>query len=280
MIDRLSLASWQKQHESLSPDAAHVEQDLVISRALVDLYKHPLIKAELAFRGGTALQKCFFAKASRCGEDLDFVQIRPAPIGPILNAVRDALDSWLDRPKVKIAHGRATLFYTFESYDKNLVRFKIEINTREHYNFLALARRKFVVNSPWYSGSCEILTYQLEELLGTKLRALFQRKKGRDLFDLARALETLNVNVDQILYCFTKYLECEHLRISRAEFEANLFHKKNMQGFRRDMELLLPSSPTKLGFDHDFDVVMQNLIAKLPGERWKCVERPAPQPYL
>ena len=40
--------------------------------------------------------------------------------------------------------------------------------------------------SRWFTGAAKVLTYDLDELLGTKLRALYQRKKGRDLFDLNR----------------------------------------------------------------------------------------------
>ena len=39
------------------------------------------------------------------------------------------------------------------------------------------------MENSWFSGRCELTTYALEELLGTKLRALYQRAKGRDLFD-------------------------------------------------------------------------------------------------
>jgi predicted nucleotidyltransferase component of viral defense system len=42
----------------------------------------------------------------------------------------------------------------------------------------------FKVKNQWFNGSCKIATYQLYELVGTKLRALYQRKKGHDLFDL------------------------------------------------------------------------------------------------
>jgi hypothetical protein len=58
MIDNRSLVYWQ-QHAPW-PDPAQIEQDLIISRALVDIFSHPLLKKELAFRGGTALQKCFY----------------------------------------------------------------------------------------------------------------------------------------------------------------------------------------------------------------------------
>lgn len=56
MIDNRSLVYW-RQHAPWS-DPAQIEQDLIISRALVDIFNHPLLKKELAFRGGTALQKC------------------------------------------------------------------------------------------------------------------------------------------------------------------------------------------------------------------------------
>lgn len=44
------------------------------------------------------------------------------------------------------------------------------------------------MRSPWFHGEALLLTYCAEELLGTKMRALYQRKKGRDLFDLSESL--------------------------------------------------------------------------------------------
>ena len=64
------------------------------------------------------------------------------------------------------------------------LRLKVEINCYEHFNELGLVQVPFSFNNRWVSGSCNITTYKLEELLGTKMRALYQRKKGRDLFDL------------------------------------------------------------------------------------------------
>jgi predicted nucleotidyltransferase component of viral defense system len=65
---------------------------------------------------------------------------------------------------------------------------KVETNTREHFTVSDLVKVPFKVNSSWFTGNCELTTYALEELLGTKLRALYQRKKGRDLYDLYNAL--------------------------------------------------------------------------------------------
>ncbi len=63
------------------------------------------------------------------------------------------------------------------------MRLKIEINTREHFNVLRLKKIACKVENSWFSGECMLTGYELEELLGTKLRALYQRRKGRDLFD-------------------------------------------------------------------------------------------------
>ena len=44
------------------------------------------------------------------------------------------------------------------------------------------------MKSDWFSEDVEVNTFQLEELLATKLRALYERKKGRDAFDLWLAI--------------------------------------------------------------------------------------------
>ena len=66
----------------------------------------------------------------------------------------------------------------------------------------ALAFRGGTVDSRWFGGSAEVGTYTLDELLGTRLRALHQRKKGRDLFDLWHALETGRVDVPSVIASF------------------------------------------------------------------------------
>lgn len=50
---------------------------------------------------------------------------------------------------------------------------KIEINCREHFNVSGLHYFPFRVNNSWFSGSCDLYTYLPEELLGTKLWALY-----------------------------------------------------------------------------------------------------------
>jgi predicted nucleotidyltransferase component of viral defense system len=72
----------------------------------------------------------------------------------------------------------------------------------------------------------DVTTYELEELLATKLRAFYQRRKGRDLFDLSAALVRLsNLDAEKVIRCFQHCMEVNGARVSRAEFEANLAGK-------------------------------------------------------
>jgi predicted nucleotidyltransferase component of viral defense system len=206
---------------------AQVEQDLVISRALVEIFSHPHLAKELAFRGGTALHKLHLKGPARYSEDIDLVQVNAGPIGTTLTALHAVLDSWLGAPQSSQSEGRVTLNYRFASEDAPplRLRLKVEINSREHFTVFGYKRVPFEVNSRWFRGSAEILTYGLEELLGTKLRALYQRKKGRDLFDLAVALQTTSVKPDEIAEAFASYMEHEGKRVTRAQFEQNLAGK-------------------------------------------------------
>jgi hypothetical protein len=73
-----------------------VEQDLVICRALCDLFNAPGLKGRIAFRGGTAVNKLLFRQPLRYSEDIDLVQVLGEPIGPTIDAIRQAL-AWLGK---------------------------------------------------------------------------------------------------------------------------------------------------------------------------------------
>ena len=189
MIPRAHITAWRAQ-APWSTDA-QVEQDLIISRAIVEVFSDPLLAENLAFRGGTALHKLYLKPPTRYSEDIDLVQVQSGPIGSTMDALRRKLDSWLGEPRRNQSEGRMIMVYRFNSEIPPItpLRLKVEVNTREHFSVLGFKRKPFSVDSPWFRGSADLLTYELEELLGTKLRALYQRSKGRDLYDLAAALE-------------------------------------------------------------------------------------------
>jgi predicted nucleotidyltransferase component of viral defense system len=268
MIPRDYITEW-RAHVPWVQDF-QVEQDLVISRALVAIFNHPVLAKSLAFRGGTALYKLHLKPAARYSEDIDLVQINAEPAGPIMSALRDVLDPWLGRAQWKQTEGRVTFVYRFDSEDAPplRLRLKVEINSREHFSVYGVTGFPFSVSSRWFAGESEISTYALDELLGTKMRALYQRKKSRDLFDLAVALDSGNVDPDRIIAVFSRYMDHGGHRVSRAEFERNIETKLRDPQFSGDIGPLLAT-----GFEWDSASaaarVRSRLIERLPGAPWQ-----------
>jgi predicted nucleotidyltransferase component of viral defense system len=272
MIPREFITAWRSRVPWALDE--QVEQDLVISRALVEIFSDGGLAEGLAFRGGTALHKVVFAKPLRYSEDIDLVRTGAGPAGDIIDALRAKLDPWLGKPKRERKDASVKLIYRFESEIPPVVplRLKVEINTREHAALLPRTRTPFEVESGWFRGHADVNTFALPELLGTKLRALYQRKKGRDLFDMDAALRMLDEEQDsEIVRCFLDYLGRGGLKVSRAEFEENLHDKRGDAAFGEDIRPLLAHGVT---FDraHAFDTILSRLVARLPGEPWQ----PAP----
>lgn len=249
---------------------AQVEQDLILSRAIVALYSDPELSRQLGFRGGTALYTLFLRPPARYSEDLDFVQLEPGPIGAILDGIRQVLDPWLGTPKRKMGEGRVVLVYrvTSETLPPVPMRLKVEINSREHFAVFGIESREFSVRSRWFSGAAQVKTYQLDELLGTKLRALYQRKKGRDLFDLLVANQRAVVDPARVVECFTRYLEHEGLRVSRAEFERNLDEKLDDDVFLPDISPLI-APDVSWSVAEAVALMRDRILPLLPGAPWK-----------
>ena len=98
------------------------------------------------------------------------------------------------------------------------------------------------MESRWYRGAAEVVTYELDALLGTKLRALYQRRKGRDLFDLATALEDERTEPPRIIAAFQQYMDHGQHRVTRALFEQNIATKLSDPQFAADIGPLLSHS--------------------------------------
>lgn len=239
MIPAAVITGWAQQHPWST--LAQVEQDLVLSRALVQIYSNPLLRAKLVFRGGTALHKLLMAPAARYSEDLDFVQIERGPIGAVLDALRRELNPWLGEPRSSSSVQGSTLLYRFTSEQPPVVnlRLKIEINTREHFHVHPLEAIPFQVDTRWFSGAASVTVYRPGELLGTKLRALYQRRKGRDLFDLWHAEQAGILDPAIVTEVFRHYMQQEGHPVDRRTFSANLRAKLQSPAFLSDTPALL-----------------------------------------
>ncbi|MDJ1466191.1 nucleotidyl transferase AbiEii/AbiGii toxin family protein [Xanthocytophaga flava] len=233
MIPQSYITEWRQQVPWQSNE--QVEQDLVICRALVEIFSDRWLADRLAFRGGTALHKLYLQPQPRYSEDIDLVQITAEPFGPIVDRIRERLE-FLGEPKRMPKAYNFTLNYRFESEFPPIVnlRLKVETNTREHFTVLGLTNFPFEVQSSWFAESCNLTTYRLEELLGTKLRALYQRRKGRDLYDMYIALtQKHDLDIDALLESYREYM-----KFSVEKPPTSKEYILNMEGKMLDSEFL------------------------------------------
>ncbi|NOQ71170.1 MAG: nucleotidyl transferase AbiEii/AbiGii toxin family protein [Crocinitomix sp.] len=262
MIAKPYIAKW-KDHAPWNA-FAQIEQDLVISRVLVELFNDEFLSENLAFRGGTALHKLYLNPAPRYSEDIDLVQVKSGPIKPILKRIGEIVTFFDEKRQTKIGgHGAKALYRFTSEYEGIRLRLKLEINCKEHFNVLDWVEFPFEMNNEWFSGETKIRTYSINELLGTKLRALYQRSKGRDLFDLDYSRLNMELDLDQIIHCFNQYMEFSGNAIpTEKQFLLNIEEKEQDKDFLNDMQSVIRSG-IDYKQDEAFEWLKKELISKL-----------------
>ncbi len=273
MIPNAYIQAWSAK--APWPTSQQVEQDLIICRALCDLFNAPALQGKIAFRGGTAINKLLFKQPLRYSEDIDLVQTQAEPIGTTVDAIRDAL-SWLGKCNREQAGHSMHLVFKFapEAEPQATLKLKVEINTREHEHLFGIKSYPFAVDSDWHQGKTEIASFEPEELFGTKLRALLQRRKNRDLFDLHHGLEQLAMDPGKLIACFDHYLALEGKPITRAVAEQRMLEKLT----RSLIEDIVPLLPAGVRFNDDdamqaFERVWKELITCIRGDAWKLTDK-------
>ena len=234
------------------------------------IYEFATDTGKIAFRGGTAIHKLLFQQLLRYSEDIDLVHAQSETIGGTVDAIRAAL-SWLGKcSREQAGHSMHLVFrFTPEVDAQVTLRLKVEINTREHANLLGVLRYPFAVENDWYHGTAEIASFEPEELFGTKLRALLQRRRNRDLFDLHQGLEQLRLAPERVIDCFDHYTALEGKPITRAKAEQRMLEKLT-RSLTEDVAPMLPASVRWSDEDaiQAFERVWTELIARISGDAW------------
>jgi predicted nucleotidyltransferase component of viral defense system len=252
MIPAMNIVAWSRN--APWPEDRQVEQDLVICRALVEIFNDDFLKRELRFRGGTALNKLHFPKPYRYSEDIDLTRTTAGNVGPILTRLREVLEPWMGHGQYDLGEIGPRLTFTMKAEDENAsqpIRVKVEIATRERTAHDGAKGYPFEIKNAWFTGKAEIASFSREEILATKLRALLQRDKGRDLIDLAHSVVLFKgLDAAHVVTLFGKYLEAGGQSISRAEAEQRMWEKLDEPSFLADVRPLLSADEAET-FDQE-----------------------------
>ncbi len=269
-------------HQAVVPWAAQyqVEQDLLLCRAMVALFDDKFLSSQIAMRGGTLLHKVHLAPAARYSEDIDLVVVGTRPADHIRRAIRRVLSDVLGTPKASVWDTLAlairntvkpsrVLRMTYSARSiiepNRTLEIVVEANVTERKPHRAVVEMPFSFPFRDKPVQTHVKGFDIHEMLGTKMRAMFQRKRGRDLFDLYWALTKSPTPVDPaaIIASFEHYLKQEGTKAGRTEFIGILDDHLKDRGFSSDTEPLLRSGITydpQLAGRH----VKANLLSLLP----------------
>lgn len=262
MITAQELAQWRSR-APWSSDVM-VEQDYLLSKAVAAIFEDNFLKGQVAMRGGTVLHKAHLAPASRYSEDIDLVLTGERPPVHIKRALARVLRPFLGNPsesvfadiqlsvrnlvaKSKII--RTTFTYDPSSPEAALAHLKVEVNVNERTSYFPLVPVRLLV--PGDRGEVrdvEVISYDLDEMLGTKLRALLQREHGRDLYDLywawvasQRPGALSRVDPARVGAAFRFYMKLEGSTFSADNVRSELERRMRSRKFLSDMEGYLPA---------------------------------------
>ncbi len=261
MIPAAFITEWQARVPW--PERYQVEQDLILSRLMVEIAADELLAGELVMRGGTCLHKLHLPSPYRYSEDLDYVRRSTGPIGPYLDRLRTIAErvgvevTSIDRSG-QMVH---VILDAAATDSAQRIRIKIETNIAETTHHRPTTGIEHAVSSRWWSGAATVPTFVLEEMMATKLRALYQRRKGRDLFDLWLVLTTQEVTPAEILAGLRHYMR--DAVFTYPQLRLNLLDKLADAEFRADLDSLLVASPDGYDIDRAADTVMARLGALL-----------------
>ena len=261
MIDRPALIAWRSK--APWPDRVQIEQDLLLSRLMIEIARDEVLGPELAMRGGTCLHKLHLPTALRYSEDLDYVRSTHTGIKPYTQALTRIADELGLTVASRQRSGQMVHVYFDGQPTEGIgrIRIKVEINIAETESFRPRKSMGHTVETSWWSGDADITTFESEELLATKLRALYQRSKGRDLFDLWLGLTVLRSDPERIVAGFHHYMRDG--AFSFPELRDNLTAKLANASFRRDLDALVTSIPPEYDPNTAGDIVMRDLGSRL-----------------
>ena len=282
-MQQTHLTAWQTH--APWPKRSQIEQDLRLSRGVAAIFADEVLRSHLAMRGGTVLHKAHLAPAARYSEDIDLVLTKPMDtatlekhllrvLTPILGVPAPSifLDAWLALRNARKSSKILSIKFKFIPLGLNRQEtIKVDINLNEHAALYPLVQVGFQsLDEDGELVTAQAISYDINEMLGTKTRALMQRLQGRDLFDLWFAwsqsqagVTPYTVDGKRAMEAFEWYLANEGTAMGLEEAGQLLEQRLRNPAFRQDMDTLLRPGLPKFDVDMAATVVRTVFLSHL-----------------
>ena len=171
------------------PSQRQVEQDLLLCRAIAAVFNDKFLQTQVAMRGGTLLHKVHLAPPARYSEDIDLVVFGTRPEDHIRRALKRVLRDVLGNPKTSV-WGALSLAIRNTVKPSRVLRMTysvpsvieqglgleivVEANVTERQPHRPIVEIPFELSFRDAPLRTRINGYDIHEMLGTKMRALFQ----------------------------------------------------------------------------------------------------------
>ena len=248
MIDRREILDMAAR-VSLIPHI--VEKDYALGWLVAGIYAHEELKDKWLFKGGTCLKKCFF-ETYRFSEDLDFTLLDAAHLEEgFLKRVFAEVGAWVyNESGIEVPADKQD-FELFQNPRGNLscqgkVSYRGPISSRDLPRIkLDLTADERVVRPPQHiriyhpysdepAEGIEVLAYDYIEAFAEKFRALAERTRPRDLYDVVQLYRNVEARPGQVEFlavlrekCTFKGIEIPRiadLELHRNDLEAGWQH--------------------------------------------------------
>lgn len=249
MIEKREILAISQQ-TSLTPHV--VEKDYVLGWMLAGIYGHEDLSESWVFKGGTCLKKCFF-ETYRFSEDLDFTLIKPEQLdADFLKNAFSQIGDWIyDQTGIEIPADKQE----FEFYQNPrgqtscqgkisykgpvssthaLPRIKLDLTADERVVLPPVRAQIFHPYSDAPDDGIEVLAYDYIEAFAEKFRALAERTRPRDLYDVVHLYRNTEARPEPQRFMEVLRAKCEFKGVSvpriadlephRADLETGWIH--------------------------------------------------------
>ena len=204
-----------------------IEKDYVLGWVLHAISSSPF-SYKTSFKGGTALSKVYFPGNWRLSEDLDFTMTEGNELGAI------GKDQFSEIPSIlQEISGMQSRVHGNVYSNKNYLQFRLQYDGPISRNTVKIefSSEKFVgpvirkeIPEAYDYANFSILSYSIENILSEKIRAILQRGKLRDYYDVWKLLKTIQFKPDYIKELFIKKCHSKGVYYSGIEqfFPQNL----------------------------------------------------------
>jgi predicted nucleotidyltransferase component of viral defense system len=220
-----------------------VEKDYALGWLLAGIAQHPELIDSWVFKGGTCLRKCYY-ETFRFSEDLDFTVVQGGPYDPKrLTDIFQEISAWsIEHVGIKLdvdsgsfrstnnKRGKPTLQakigFVGSQSKPTVPKIKIDITNDELVANAPVYKKILHGYSDW-TDSYEVRAYSLEELAAEKIRALYERCRPRDLYDVIHLYKNPNLvgmsaSVRSLLAAKCDYVGIDMPTAAKIKSEENL----------------------------------------------------------